>query len=388
MTMKRMRDEELKRSQKLESIGILADGVANDFNNILTVIIGACSLLEMDAAEHPEQMTVVSRIRNYAERAAQLTQNLLAFSRSQTVVMKSENLTEVFHDMHRFLGSIIGDGITLVTEQPENALMVMIDRGQIEQVLMNLAASSRDAMPHGGVLKMTLSRLSNDGTLSYLDGYPVGDYALITVSDTGTGIDSESMSCIFDPYFTMKELDERSGLGLFVAYGIITQHRGVIHVQRTQGEGTTFRIYLPLSEQEEMVISSGDEAFLPGGSETILLVDSDPVMLESTTRLLERVGYMVLSASDGVEAMELLSRENSLISLVVIDSTSSDINRLELRNSEDVKVLVVCETADGATAHKGARNGVSRIAKPFEPLRFLEKVRALIDGASSDVNGT
>lgn len=367
----------------MESIGTLAGGVAHDFNNILTVIIGACTLLEMNAAEHPEQLTVVSRIRNYAERAAQLTQNLLAFSRNQTVVMKPENLTELFHDMHGFLGSIIGEGITLVTEQPEKALRVMVDRGQIEQVLMNLAANARDAMAQGGVLSMTLSQVSNDGTLSQLDGYPVGDYALITVSDTGAGIDRENLNYIYDPYFTTRELGERAGLGLSVAYGVISQHEGVLHVQSTQGEGTTFRIYLPLCDQEEMVMPDSDEVLEPGGSETILLVDSDPVLLKNTTRLLEGAGYMVLSAADGVEAMELLSRGNGLISLVIIDSALPDMNRLEIWSSEEVKVLVVCGTADGAEAHGAARDGIAWITRPFEPLLFLEQVRSLIDGRAT-----
>jgi signal transduction histidine kinase len=261
MTMKKMCEKKLKQSEKLESVGALAGGVADDFNNILTVIIGACTLLEMNAAGHPEQMTVISRIRSYAERAAQLTQDLLVFSRSQTVVKSPENLTELFHDMRRFLGSIIGEGIALVTEQPETPLMVMVDRGKIEQVLMDLAANSRDAMPKGGVLTLTLSRVIHDGTLSHLDGCPEGEYALITVSDTGTGVGRENLRRAHDPDFTPRELDEMAGLGLSIVYGIISQHEGVIHVQHSPGEGaTTFRIYLPLCEKEEMMISDSDGA--------------------------------------------------------------------------------------------------------------------------------
>lgn len=380
MAMTHKRKNNLRQSQKLESIGTLAGGVAHDFNNILTVIIGACTLLEMNAGEHPEQMTVVSRIRNYAERAAQLTQNLLAFSRSQTIVMRPEDLTELFLDMRRFLGSIMGEHISLVTEQPERALMVMVDRGQIEQVLMNLAANARDAMPQGGVLSMALSRVRHDGTLAHMDGFPLGEYALITVSDTGTGIDQESLSRIYEPYFTTREAGERTGLGLSVVYGIISQHEGVLQVQSTQGEGTTFRIYLPLCDQEELAMADADDSPVPVGSETILLVDADPVTLSINAGLLERAGYMVLSASDGSEAMELVRHGNGLISLVVVDSELPDMNRLEFWDRDDMKVLVIRGSGGGAVAQGMARKDLASITKPFEPLPFLERVRALIDG--------
>lgn len=379
MTMKNRREDNLSRSQNLESIGTLAGGVAHDFNNILTVIIGACTLLEMNATAYPEQMPFVSRIRNYAERAAQLTQNLLAFSSRQAIVMRPENLTEVFHDMRRFLGSIIGEDIQLITEQPDGSLMVMVDRGQIQQVLMNLAANSRDAMPQGGVLSMALSRVTHDGSLPELEGYPPGEYALISVSDTGTGIDRESLCRIYEPYFTTKDLGAGAGLGLSVVYGIISQHEGAIHVQSSPGEGTTFRIYLPLREQEEMVISDGETTRVPGGTETVLLVDGDPVMLKINTSLLEGAGYMVLSASDGVEALELLRRGSKEISLVVLDSALSDLNAVELQgrlveHGIDVKLMVACRTEEC----RG--EGVVCITKTCDPLLFLEQVRALIDG--------
>lgn len=383
MRMRTIREENMSRSQKLECIGTLAGGVAHDFNNILTVIIGACTLLEMNAADYPDQMPFVSRIRNYAERAAQLTQDLLIFSRRQAVVMRPENLVEVFHDMHRFLGGIIGEDIQLITDQQEKTVMVMVDRGQIEQVLMNLATNSRDAMPRGGVLCMRLSRVRNDGALPHLEGCPLGDYALMTVSDTGTGIDRENLCRIYEPYFTTKELHAGAGLGLSVAYGIISQHNGVIHVQSSPGEGTIFSIYLPICDQEEIVMSETGAGRLPGGTETILLVDSDPVMLKINGSLLEGAGYMVLTASDCVEAQELLRRGQDVISLVVLDEALLPVHDLEscwlqLANDDKIKFMLLQGTDDAGTAC--TMKGASRIRRPFDPLLLLEQVRALIDG--------
>ncbi len=383
MRMRTIREENMSRSQELESIGTLAGGVAHDFNNILTVIIGACTLLEMNAADYPDQMPFVSRIRNYAERAAQLTQDLLVLSRRQAIVMRPEDLAEVFHDMHRFLGSIIGEGIQLITDQREKRVMVMVDRGQIEQVLMNLAANSRDAMPRGGVLRMRLSRFKNDGAQPHLEGYPSGDYALITVSDTGTGIDRENLCRIYEPYFTTKELHAGAGLGLSVVYGIISQHNGAIHVQSSPGEGTTFSIYLPICDQEEMVMSETGAGQLPGGTETILLVDSDPVMLKINASLLEGAGYMVLTASDGMEAQELLRRGQEAISLVVLDAALPPVHELEscwsqITNDDKIKFLLLQGDVDEGTAC--AVKGAARITKPLDPLLLLEQVRALIDG--------
>lgn len=379
--MTTIREENMSRAQRLESIGTLAGGVAHDFNNILTVIIGACTLLEMNAADYPEQMPFVSRIRNYAERAAQLTQDLLAFSRRQDIAVRPENLGELFHDMHHFLESVIGDGIQLVIEQHEAAVMVMADRNQIEQVLMNLAANARDAMPGGGTLRMSLSRVVNDGSLPDLEGCPAGDYALIRVSDTGAGIDRENLCRIYEPYFTTKELGGGAGLGLSVVYGIISQHNGLIHVQSSPGEGTTFSIYLPMWDQERPVTEPGGEPRLPGGTETILLVDGDPVMLRINAALLEGAGYMVLSASDAVEAQDLLRRGREHISLVVIGTDLYCASQPEswlIDGADGIGLLLVQGAADRGAV--GQMEGAACIMNPSDPLRFLQQVRAVIDG--------
>lgn len=242
-------DDTISQSQKLDSIGTLAGGVAHEFNNILTVIVGACTLLESNAANNPTQMQFVNQISRYAERATKLTQSLLAFSRRQSLNKQSEDVGHIITTMQDFLGLIIGEDILLTTDIPDEPLIAMIDRGWIELVLINLAANARDAMPHGGTLKIAVSLINSDGT--ELEGCRPGDYARITVSDTGEGIDKDAQQRIFEPFFTTKVMGNGAGLGLSMAYGIIRKHDGVIQVCSQAGEGTTFRIYLPLRDRRD-----------------------------------------------------------------------------------------------------------------------------------------
>ena len=248
-------EEEIRQSQKLDSIGNLAGGVAHNFNNILTIIIGAAALLEINADDDPEKMKIVSLISNSVGRATELTQSLLAFSQRQTISKQPEDLGCIIKFIEEFLGRIIGDDILLTTYMPDEPLMVTIDRGQIEQVLINLAANASDAMPHGGVLEIAVSQVYSESSVPELEGCRPGGYALITVSDSGEGIDKVTQQKIFEPFFTTKATNGRIGLGLSMAYGIIRQHDGVIHVYSKPGEGTTFRIYLPLSYQQEKPVT-------------------------------------------------------------------------------------------------------------------------------------
>lgn len=243
-------DECQLQSQNMESIGTLAGGVAHEFNNILTVVIGACTLLEMKPASSFDQEEYITQIRTAAERAAHLTQSLLAFSRKQTICKRCEDLALIIRNQRPFLGRIIGEDIRFSVGFPESPVMVMVDRVQIEQVLIDLAANSRDAMQDGGNLDLTLS--VPDSSLDDLEAEEErtgDDYALITVTDTGAGMDMATQQRIFEPFFTTKDPGKGIGLGLSMAYGIIRQHDGVIQVQSEPGEGTVFRIYLPLRDQ-------------------------------------------------------------------------------------------------------------------------------------------
>lgn len=376
-------EEQLRQSQKMESIGTLAGGVAHDFNNILTVIVGACTLLKMEVVDHPEQLKLVDQIGGSAERAARLTQSLLAFSRKQTINKQAEDLGSLVKIMQDFLGRIIGEDILFTTYLPDEALVAMIDRGQIEQVLMNLAVNARDAMPHGGVLNISLSRIEHDGSLAALEGCRFGDYALIAVSDTGDGIDEHIRKRIFEPFFTTKIMGKGTGLGLSMAYGIIRQHDGVISVDSEQGVETTFGIYLPLRDQKRR-----DTAVqrLPGGSETVLLVEDNPEVLAISINLLEQAGYMVLSAFDGMEALELFEREAERIALVVLDVIMPGMNGVEIyknmkAHNDDVKILFASGySADILNKYGIMQENANFISKPLNPEVFLKRVRSLISG--------
>lgn len=239
-------EDQIRQTQKLDSIGTLAGGVAHNYNNILTIIISACTMLKKNAIGQPEQLKLISLINNTAERAAKLNQSLLAFSRRQPVNKQLENLNSMVKNAQDHLVLIIGEEILLVLTLFDEPLMVMIDCEKIEQVLMNLAANALYAMPQGGILNVSLSQIENDGRVQELEGCRSGDYALITVSDTGGGIDKATQLRIFEPFFTTRVMGNGTGLGLSIVYGIIRQHGGVIHVISEPGEGATFMIYLPL----------------------------------------------------------------------------------------------------------------------------------------------
>lgn len=239
-------EEQLRYSEKMDSIGTLAGGVAHDFNNILTVIINACTLLKIDAAADSEILSLVNQIDESAEKAAGLTHSLLAFSREQGICKQPEDISFVVRNMQGFLARVIGENIRLTLKFIEPPLMVMLDQPMIEQVLINLANNARDAMPKGGSLDISVVFFKNDGTLTGLEIGRRGDYALLTVADTGEGISGTAQQRIFEPFFTTKGLGNGAGLGLSIVYGIIRQHDGVINVHSEPGIGTTFRIYLPL----------------------------------------------------------------------------------------------------------------------------------------------
>ena len=378
-------EEHLRQSQKMESIGTLAGGVAHDFNNILTVIIGACKLLEMQTVDNPECLQFVNQISNSADRAARLTENLLTFSRKQPISKKRENITLVVQKMQEFLERIIGEDVLLTTNLPEAPMMVMIDRGQIEQVLMNLVANARDAMPHGGVLEIGLSRCQSDSAMLKSEWYRSGGYVLITVKDSGDGIDTATQQRIFEPFFTTKHVGKGTGLGLSVAYGIIRQHDGWVDVSSNPGDGTMFTIYLPLPECDSLMRSARTLPHLPGGNETILLVEDDPNVLLISKRLLETAGYLVLCASDGIEALELFKRGSDIISLVVLDVIMAGMNGKQVHeklkaHKQDVKVLYASGYAADVLNKKGVIvDSVNFISKPLDAAVFLGRVRKLID---------
>ncbi|MCL5062790.1 MAG: PAS domain S-box protein [Nitrospiraceae bacterium] len=273
ITERKKLEDQLRHAQKMEAVGQLAGGIAHDFNNMLNAIIGFGSLMQMDMKEDDPNRIHLKEILNAGERAAHLTRSLLAFSRKQIIDLKPQDLNEIIKGVEKFLRRIIGEDIELKTALSDKDLKVLIDRGQIEQVLMNLATNARDAMPDGGELIMETEITQMDDEYIKRHGYgESGMYALLSVTDSGIGMDEKTRQRIFEPFFTTKELGRGTGLGLAMVYGIVKQHDGYINVYSEPQKGTTFKIYLPLIRSEvEETVSAMPAAYPEGGTETVLV---------------------------------------------------------------------------------------------------------------------
>lgn len=243
-------EEQLRQAQRLESIGTLAGGVAHDFNNILTVIMGACDLLQMELEGDAELAPLIRQIISSSEKAAKLTHSLLAFSRKQSINLATTDLSDVMHGMQEFLARLIGDNIIICLDKSHAPLKVCIDRGLIEQVIMNLVVNARDAMPKGGTIDMALGNIMHDGNIPVLSDCRPGHYAVISIADSGCGMDEAVRARIFEPFFTTKEAGRGTGLGLSMAYGIVKQHEGLIGVDSAPDNGSVFKVYLPIEQTQ------------------------------------------------------------------------------------------------------------------------------------------
>lgn len=380
-------EEQLRQSQKMEAIGLLAGGVAHDFNNILTVIMGYCALLEMDSKLDPKIRDAAEHIMSSTEKAAQLTKGLLAFSRKQVLAVKNENLNDILHNVEKFIARIIGEDILLKSVYNGRELPVNVDASQIEQVLINLATNARDAMPRGGSLMLETSFQEITDSFQHAHGYAKpGPYACITVSDTGYGISEENRSKIFEPFFTTKEIGKGTGLGMAIAYGIIQQHNGFINVYSELGMGTTVRIYLPLAEaQQSCQTEENTQAGPQGGSETILLAEDDASVRNLTVTVLSTFGYKVIQAVDGLDAIDKFREHQNEIKLILMDMIMPKMNGKDAYDQiskirPGVKVLY----SSGYTADFIQNRGVSEddielLMKPVQPLELLRKIREMLD---------
>lgn len=387
ITEQRNLEEQLLQSQKMEGIGQLAGGVAHDFNNILQVIMGYCSLLEMDTKLDEFQQENVKRITSSAEKAVQLTSGLLAFSRKQVMNVRNVNLNDIVQHAQKFLVRIIGEDIQLQSHVHEVILPVSVDSGQIEQVLINLATNARDAMPKGGVLSIETGLQEIDSSVKHIYGDCVpGHYAWIGVSDTGSGMAEETCKRIFDPFFTTKEVGKGTGLGLSIVYGIVKQHNGFIDVHSIIGQGTTFRFYIPIdtTDQSEQRVEKTKET-PQGGSETILLAEDDPSVRKLMFSVLTKFGYDVIQAEDGQEAVEKFSTNHEKIRLILMDMIMPKKNGKEayeeiIRMVPGVKVLFLSGYTAEFIQNRGvSEEGISLIMKPVQPMELLRKVRDALD---------
>ena len=387
-------EEEVRFAQKMEAIGLLAGGVAHDFNNILQIILGHTQLaLEFDlsAAERQEGLQFV---KDATERAMQLTRQLLVFGRKQPLLTEDVDPNQLVSDLLKMMRRLIGEHIN-VDFVPGRALgNIRVNKGQLEQVLLNLCVNARDAMPQGGRLTLGLENMSLDA--EYCEAHPwarPGRYLLLEVTDTGSGMDAATLARVFDPFFTTKPKDKGTGLGLTVVYGIIQQHGGLIDVHSEVGVGTTFRIYLPIVEAG----ASGAEqkpAVVPSrGSGTILLVEDESGVRNLAIKILERGGYRVLPACDGREAIDVFRRHGDEISLLMLDAVMPNMGGREAY--EQIAALrpgipvLFCSgySADVLQPGFALRPEMQLIQKPYLPDEILRRIHDLLnhDGASAKI---
>ena len=387
MTDLKKLEDQLRQAQKMEAIGQLAGGVAHDFNNILSAIIGYGHLLLMKTREDDPQKHTVEHILEAADRAARLTHSLLAFSRKQVMVLAPANLHEIIKKVQQFLIRLIGEDIKLDTKCIGEPVFVLADSGQIEQLLMNLATNARDAMPTGGSLTIGIETIQLDEEFTRTHGYgSPGMYAMIWVSDSGVGMDEKTREKIFDPFFTTKEEGKGTGLGLAIVYGIVKQHNGYINVYSEPGKGTTFKIYLPIVKAPKGEKSiEAPSAYPAGGAETILVAEDDAALRKLTSVVLSSFGYTVIEAEDGEDAVNKFRENKDAIRLLLFDIIMPKKNGREAYEEirkirPDVKVLFASGyTSDVMWQRGGFTEGWEFILKPIVPKVLLKKVREVLD---------
>jgi PAS domain S-box-containing protein len=389
ISSRRQLEERLLQSQKLESIGRLAGGIAHDFNNLLTAITGYAELsletLPANAREREDQIAIATA----AQSAAKLTRQLLAFARRQTIEPHVFSPNELLLDIDRLLRRLIGEDIDLVTLPASDLGMIRADPGQIEQVLVNLAVNARDAMPDGGRLTIETANVVLDEEYGRVHvGVAPGQYVMLVVSDTGVGMDEAIKRYIFEPFFTTKGPGQGTGLGLATCYGIVKQHGGTIEVYSEPHQGTAFKIYLPRVEgaSDRLPPPQPSEAVIPRGTERILLVEDEAGVRSLSARILSDLGYAVLEAADGEEALRIAqARADVRIDLLLTDVVMPKLGGRQLAEHmaaihPGVKVLFISGYTQGAVGpHSRLDRHVAFLPKPFTAVALARKVREMLD---------
>jgi CheY-like chemotaxis protein len=371
----------------MEAIGTLAGGIAHDFNNVLNVIIGFSEIIQMSLKKDDPLRDSLNEILSAADRATQLTRSLLAFSRKQIMELKEVDLNEIVRGVKKMLARIIGEDIELSTDLADADLTVMADYSQIEQVLMNLATNARGAMPAGGKLLIETKRFELDQDFIYAHGFgQPGTYALLSVTDTGTGIDDETKEKIFEPFFTTKELGEGTGLGLSMAYGIIKQHNGYVNVYSKPGEGTIFKIYLPLiGRSAPEAPDTTTPPSVQGGTETVLIAEDYEAVRTLTSNMLRQFGYTVIESKDGEDAVRQFATHQDKIDLLLFDVIMPKKNGKEAYEEirmmkPGIKALFMSGyTADLIHTTGILDEGLNFISKPVSLNVLLRRVREVLD---------
>jgi PAS domain S-box-containing protein len=387
ITEQQKTEEQLRQAQKMEAVGQLAGGVAHDFNNILTAIMGFANLVKLKLKPEDPLQSFIDQILVSSDRAAHLTHGLLAFSRKQVMLPRSVDLDGIVKNVESLLRRLIGEDIDLAIRLSGTNLTLMADPGQIEQVLMNLATNARDAMPRGGRLAISTEMKVLGKELLCAQGFPeAGRYGLITVADTGIGMNEATRAKIFEPFFTTKEQGKGTGLGLSIAYGIIKQHNGTLNVYSEPGKGTTFRIYLPLVDSALEEDPPTLSAELLGGSETLLLAEDDPDVRTLASTVLRSFGYQVIEAADGLEVLEQCKTCGQRVDLLILDVIMPRMSGREAFDlvrafRPDAKALFISGYTADALSTRGLFTDTTRfLSKPMSPAELLRTVRAILDG--------
>ena len=383
-------EEQLQHSQKMESIGTLAGGISHDFNNILTAIIGYGSLMKMKMRDDDPLRHYVEQIIASANRAANLTQGLLAYSRKQLLNIQPINLNNIIRKMELLFERLIGEDVELKSILTDQEVIILADAGQIEQVLMNLVTNARDAMPDGGYVYMETQVVCLDGeSAKARDLREPGTYAVISVTDSGMGMDQKTKERIFDPFFTTKEVGRGTGLGLAMVYGIIKQHNGSLEVESDVERGTTIRIYLPVAETAKGETYPAVSPAIQGGTETILIAEDDKTVRGLVTRILMQCGYTVIEAENGEDAVNKFMANRGAIKLLLLDVIMPKKNGIEVYEKirifePSIKALFLSGYTADVIQKKGLiEKGLNFLFKPVAMHDLLQKVRSILDGKES-----
>ncbi len=377
-------EEELRQSQKMEAVGLLAGGIAHDFNNVLNVIIGYSKLLLQKLPPGDRTYRQIEEICKAGERAAGLTQQLLAFSRKQILQPRIVNFADTLLEMDHLVRRVIGEDIEVATQIHGDLARVKIDPSQIQQVILNLAVNARDAMPEGGKLTLELSNTELDASYAGIHDVAPGSYVMLAVSDNGCGMTPEVRQRAFEPFFTTKDVGSGTGLGLATVYGIVRQSGGHIWLYSEQGIGTTFKMFFPSVDTREEPVSSEGSDIAPRGTETILVVEDDPGVRVLVEEILDSIGYRILTAEDGNSALRAAEQHSGKIDLLITDVVLPRMGGKEIASRlsalrPGIKVLFM----SGYTGHSAVQHGtldsdVNFLPKPFSPDALCDKVRAVL----------
>jgi signal transduction histidine kinase len=386
VTEQRQLEKQLIQAQKMESIGRLAGGIAHDFNNLLGGMLGYASLMKTKLERDDKFFEYVETIEKSATRAAELTSQLLAFSRGGKYETDAINLNKLVREAFQIIDRTIDKSIEIETRLSDMLPAVDADAGQIEQAIMNLVINARDAMPGGGkmIVETSVARLTEEYSQTHMGAKP-GLYVVLTLTDTGVGMDKDTAERAFEPFFTTKEDGKGTGLGLAMVYGVVKNHGGHVWVYSEPEEGTTFKVYLPTDGKRQAEEQKSRTLSDSGGNELILVVDDEESMRAVAKDMLIDNGYRVLQAEDGIRAVEIFGRHNGDIDLVILDMVMPKLGGMETflklkELSPNVKALLSTGYSQGGKAQEILKSGVHGfVQKPYDVATLLSKVRSVLD---------